>query len=227
MDALLAVVLIVIGVLAYLLGSVPFGFLIAQARGIDIREHGSGNIGATNVLRIVGKNEGITAFILDTLKGVAGVWIGYLLAPFAGAHPEIPVYGGIVGMIAVILGHNYTCFLGFKGGKGIATTGGALIALMPIVFLVALAAWAAVAFTTRYVSLGSILAALTIPITLGVRMAMGWEESWALLAVGLLVCVLAILRHKANIQRLLKGEEHRFGEKKAAGESPPSQEADS
>jgi glycerol-3-phosphate acyltransferase PlsY len=205
----------------YLIGSIPFGFLIAKSRGIDIRRHGSGNIGATNVLRVVGKKEGIFAFILDFLKGLLGVFAGFY---FGGE--QYAVLMGIAATVAVILGHNYTFWLGFKGGKGIATSAGALVALMPWAILVALGFWLILFYSTRIVSLASIAAALSLPVTIGGMLALGLADDVALLPLSLAVAALATWRHRSNIERLRRGEEPRFGQKKkekaqAAGTPEP------
>lgn len=196
--------------IAYFIGSIPFGFLIARSRGIDIRQHGSGNIGATNVLRVVGKKEGIFAFILDFLKGLLAVFVGFYFG-----NPDFAVPFGIACTVAVILGHNYTFWLGFKGGKGIATSAGALVALMPEAILAALLLWILLFFSTRIVSLASIAAALSLPITLGVMMALHLKDVHiALLPLAVIVAALATWRHRSNIQRLRRGEEPRIARKK-------------
>jgi glycerol-3-phosphate acyltransferase PlsY len=209
--------------IGYFIGSIPFGFLIAKARGIDIRQHGSGNIGATNVLRVVGKKEGIIAFILDFLKGLVSVYIGFFLAQGAPAYFTLL---GLVAAVGVILGHNYTFWLGFKGGKGIATSAGALLALMPLAILVALVVWGIFIFATKMVSLASILAAVSLPITLGVLMLLGLNQEVILLPLSVAVAALAVWRHRANIGRIRRGEEPRIGQKKpaAAPAADPSKE---
>lgn len=191
--------------LAYVIGATPFGFLAGKSRGIDIRDHGSGNIGATNVLRTLGKPIGITVLILDVLKGMVPV----LIAMWAGKDTLVQ----IVTAVAAIMGHNYTFWLGFKGGKGIATTGGALLPIMPIAILSAIALWIVSLKLTRYVSVASIVAALTIPIVLVIRYLISGEWNIPVLSLGLFVCILAIWKHRANIGRLRRGEENRFGKR--------------
>lgn len=192
---------------AYLLGAVPFGLLIARFKGVDIRKVGSGNIGATNVMRSVGKPWGIATFVLDALKGFAPAYVFPLWSPHP--HPALP----IACAFAAILGHNFPIWLGFKGGKGVATSAGALLGLAPAAAGLGLATWAIVFFTSRYVSLASLIAALVIP-------AAGWtlyRSPDHLLPVFLTVlAALVILRHRANIQRLLNGTENRFVKKKSA-----------
>ncbi len=193
---------------AYLLGSVPFGLLIGRSRGIDIREHGSGNIGATNVLRVLGKPLGITTFFLDALKGYLPVAAGAWAAASSGlAAPE--TLGALCGL-AAILGHNFPIFLGFKGGKGVATSAGALLGIAPAAVGVGLAAWALVFFTSRYVSLASIIAAAVIG-------GAGWwlygGDGVLVPALLTLLALLIVWRHRGNIRRLLNGTENRFQRK--------------
>jgi glycerol-3-phosphate acyltransferase PlsY len=194
-------------VAAYLLGAIPFGFLAGKARGVDIRKEGSGNIGATNVLRILGKPAGITVLLLDACKGyVAVAWLTVWLVQLLGLD-EVPWEGlRIIAGLAVVLGHNYTCWLRFKGGKGIATSAGVLVALVPWSLLIIFVVWIVLTVSTRYVSLGSIAASFTLPFA-------SWATGDSLTSI--LVTggrgVLAIYKHRANIQRLLQGKESRLG----------------
>lgn len=194
---------------AYLIGSIPFGLLIGKARGIDIREHGSGNIGATNVLRIVGKPWGIACFVLDFLKGLGSVLIAWSLSGAGGSS-----LAGIVAAVACILGHNYPVWLKFKGGKGIATSGGVLIGLLPVAALILIGIWAAVFFTTRYVSLASIAVGIALPVIVFVFVMTGFRADWPLFYFALVIGVLAVWRHRTNIQRLMDGTEHQFERRK-------------
>jgi glycerol-3-phosphate acyltransferase PlsY len=211
--------------IAYLLGSIPFGFLIGKAKGVDVRDHGSGNIGATNVVRTVGKKEGIAAFFLDFLKGlVAVIIVQRFLAPgpqgtWSDPGPNFVAWFGILAAICVILGHNYTCWLGFKGGKGIATSAGALMALMPGVLVAALAVWTVVFLATRYVSLASLVAAACLPVFEALKMLLGMGEP-AYLLVTLVLCALAFWRHRSNIEKLRRGEEHKWEGKRKKTQSP-------
>jgi glycerol-3-phosphate acyltransferase PlsY len=191
---------------AFLLGSIPTGYLVARANGVDIRRHGSGNIGATNVFRTLGKPLGILVFFLDTLKGFAAVWLAMRLGG-ASAWP------GIAAAVAVIAGHNYTPWLGFKGGKGIATSAGVLVALMPWAVLAIALVWFAVFFATRYVSLASICAAASLPLAVGALWFYGCGGNGPLLGFSALIAALAIWRHRSNIERLMAGTEHRFERK--------------
>ncbi len=237
-------------VLAFLLGSIPFGLIIAKAKGINIRDHGSGNIGATNVLRVVGKKYGITCLFLDALKGFIPVVIavnliliegkagGLLhiagLEPFAMKLPASEQFLGqlvhVLTALAAILGHNYSPWVGFRGGKGIATSAGVLLALMPAGVALLAIVWLAVFLITRYVSLASIIAAAALPLMThyGARfhhvnndksLPTLWEAgTWnkPLFFFSLVVAILAIWKHRTNIQRLGAGTEHRFHRKSKA-----------
>ncbi len=202
---------------AYLLGSVPTGFLVAKARGVDIRSVGSGNIGATNVFRILGIPAGLFVLLADVAKGLVAVVllapaISSYLDPAAGpiAHEWFRVVAGL----SAILGHNYTCWLHFRGGKGIATSAGALVALVPWALLIVLGVWVVMFGLTRFVSLASITAACLLPIATWLT-----GQNLVLIVLTSAMAVLAIYKHKSNIQRLLNGTEHRIGGRK----NPPSQ----
>lgn len=195
---------------AYLLGSIPTGFLVARARGIDIRAVGSGNIGATNVLRALGLPTGLLVLALDALKGCAAcAWLAVgLRRGLAGADaPDEPFC--IVAGLAAILGHNFTCWLGFRGGKGIATSAGVLAALVPGPLAVIAAVWAVVFAAFRYVSLASIAAALTLPVATWLT-----GHSPTMIAVTAGMTLLALFKHRDNLERLRHGTEHRFGRPK-------------
>jgi acyl phosphate:glycerol-3-phosphate acyltransferase len=219
---------------AFLLGSIPFGLIIAKAKGIDIRQHGSGNIGATNVLRVVGKKYGITCLILDALKGLVPTIVGISLIRFAGMKnpmmiaaldpfsAEFPMltaqaFQVLTGLCA-ILGHNYSPWVGFKGGKGIATSAGVLIAMMPAAIVILLVVWLLVFAVSRYVSLASIVAAAVLPlVTLWGSWFHGkiqngtWNKPLFIFTV--IIAVLAVWKHRGNIQRLREGTENRFQRK--------------
>ncbi|MDD6923696.1 MAG: glycerol-3-phosphate 1-O-acyltransferase PlsY [Veillonellaceae bacterium] len=182
--------------LAYIIGSIPNGLIVSRVvAGIDIRQYGSHNIGATNVWRTLGKGPGAAVFLLDFIKGILGVFFGYLLVgtPFA------MIFGGM----AAIIGHSLPLFLGFHGGKGVATGLGVIAFLMPKVTIVVFLVWLAIVLVTRYVSLGSIIAAALVPI-------LAWLFSYPIeyFVFGLLAAVLIIVRHKTNIVRLLNGTEN-------------------
>jgi acyl phosphate:glycerol-3-phosphate acyltransferase len=203
---------------AYLLGSIPTGFLAAKAKGIDIRAVGSGNIGATNATRILGKPAGIAVLLMDAAKGYAAVYFGtyiyffYLGRMFPvlfGSPPDSIEHFAVLAGIFAVLGHNYPCWLKFKGGKGIATTAGVYLALAPWAVLVALGVFLLAVALTRYVSIGSISAALALPVTVWVM----WPDAPMLGIVTSALGALAIYKHKSNIQRLLAGTENRLGKK--------------
>ncbi len=198
-----------VGAGAYLAGSVPFGFLVARARGIDIRRAGSGNIGATNVTRCVGRPWGLLTFACDFLKGLLPA---LLLPAAAGLGAQAQEARLLAGALA-IAGHNWPVFLGFRGGKGVATSAGALVAIAPPAVAAGVVVWAAVFGLSRYVSLASIMAALTVG-------ALSWWPAAVRGARGLLtplalslLAVLVVVRHHANIRRLLNGTEPRRGKR--------------
>lgn len=203
----LTYILTVLG--AYLLGSIPTGFLVAKARGIDIRTVGSKNMGATNVFRTLGKGPGIFVLLVDGLKGFAAAsWLSALLVQLA-ASGQVSFTLNVLAGIAAVLGHNYTCWLGFKGGKGIATTAGVYFALAPLAVGIALGVWIVLFFASRYVSIASIAAAIAL------ACATWLSQGNALFSiVTTLVCGMAIVKHKANIQRLIAGTENRISFKK-------------
>ncbi|MGA3267964.1 MAG: glycerol-3-phosphate 1-O-acyltransferase PlsY [Verrucomicrobiota bacterium] len=205
---------VVIVVAAYLLGSIPTGYLVGRAKGIDIRTVGSGNIGATNVFRMLGKGAGAFALVVDGLKGYAACsWLcDALLALLGVTVADTELYRILAG-IAAVLGHNYTCWLRFKGGKGIATSAGVFFALAPLAAGVALAAWIIVFALSGYVSVASMAAAVALPATVWLT-----ADSLTLRIVTTALGLLAILKHKSNIERLLNGTERRFGRKSATQE---------
>jgi len=197
-------------VIAYLLGATPSGYLAGAARGIDVRAAGSGNIGATNVVRVLGKKAGALVLAADAFKGFVSAWwipaLALSLFPSASVSKEnLKLAGGV----AAILGHIYPCWLKFKGGKGIATSGGVVLAWAPATCLTALALWGLVLAASKFVSLASIAAAIILPFAVWY-----WNGSPTMTGVMAGLSLLAIYKHKANIQRLLKGEENRIGREK-------------
>ena len=199
---------IIVAVAAYLLGSIPTGFLVAKAKGIDIRSVGSGNIGATNAMRVLGKPAGIFVLLMDALKGFGAVWLAALLLKQLNASVELETARIIAGIFAV-LGHNYSCWLKFKGGKGIATTAGVYLALAPWAVLVGLVIFILAVLLTKYVSVGSIAAAIALPATVWIMTPQNIFLGIVSTALG----ALAIYKHKSNIQRLMAGTENRLGKK--------------
>ena len=195
---------------AYLLGSIPTGYLVGRAKGVDIRTVGSKNMGATNVFRTVGKMLGILVLLADALKGwLAVAWLAPLIW-HAFSHEAIPGWLRVIAGIGAILGHNYTCWLQFKGGKGIATSAGVFIALTPWALLIALGVWIVLFAVTRYVSVASMAAAAVLPMA-----AWFTTHDPGLTLVAGVLGALAIYKHKKNIERLLAGTENRieFGKK--------------
>ena len=195
---------------SYLLGSIPFGYLAGRFKGIDIRKVGSGNVGATNVVRALGKRYGYPVFALDVSKGFAAVMISMLVAP--GRTPEwnSPETFGIVAAISSVLGHLYPPWLKFKGGKGVATSAGALLALTPIATLIGVAIWIIVFWLTRYVSLASITAAIILPIVILVIGSHDRHNGKPLVYSSICVAAVIIWRHRSNLSRLMRGTEPRF-----------------
>ena len=205
-----AVSSLIVFVLSYLVGSIPWGFVIGRIKGLDIRSHGSGNIGATNVRRVLGRDWGLACLVLDFLKGLLPVLlIGAKLGVVLSLAPE---FGRILAAAGAVAGHVWPVWLGFKGGKGVATTIGALLAVSWLAVLIGVATWLIVYYSTRYVSLASICAAVMLPvgyvIVALVRQATVFTSSLGLLT---LLAALIIVRHRSNIQRLRAGTEYRFG----------------
>lgn len=201
---------ILVATVAYFIGSVPSGYLAGRARGIDVRSAGSGNIGATNVFRLLGPAAGFAVLLADAAKGFVAARFVPLLV-LHGVSPMNPrrEYLALLAGVAAILGHNYTCWLRFKGGKGVATTAGVVLAWAPIACLAAVTLWALVFVATRYVSLASIVAAFALPFAVWY-----FDRRPVVTAVMAVLSLLAIYKHKSNIQRLIAGTENRFGKKK-------------
>ena len=194
--------LIIVLVAGYVIGGLPFAVWIAKWRGVDIFTVGSGSPGATNVKRSVGKMEGNLCFLLDAAKGALAAGLP-LLSSMQDAQ-TLTVFA----LIAAILGHSFSIWIGFRGGKGVATTIGGLTVIMWQVILIGLVLWLLIFFTTRYVSLASITLGVSLPIS---AYFLGRPEAQLWLA--LLLAILILVRHTKNIQRLIKGEENRFGKK--------------
>src|SRR5215813_12541111 len=204
------VTLAVLLVGSYLVGSIPFGYLAGRLAGIDIQQVGSGNVGATNVVRVLGKKYGYPVFVLDVLKGFGAVKISMLMAP--GRPPEwnSPEIFGILGATFSVLGHLYPPWLKFKGGKGVATSAGALLALTPVATLIGVGVWIIVFWLTRYVSLASITAAVVLPIVILVARSHYQENGKPLVIASVCVAAVVIWRHRSNLSRLMRGTEPRF-----------------
>jgi glycerol-3-phosphate acyltransferase PlsY len=202
---------------AYLLGSIPFGLLIGFALGVDIRKTGSGNIGATNLSRAAGRKWGITAFVLDFAKGLIPVLVARWLAAEHGAGFAWSESGGIAfaAGLAAIVGHVFPVYLAFRGGKGVATTFGVMAGLAWASTLAAGAVWAVLYLVTRTVSIGSMGAAVALPIAVAcLERGRSGNELVAIEVFAAAMGLLILLRHRSNLLRLLRGEEHKFGGKK-------------
>jgi acyl phosphate:glycerol-3-phosphate acyltransferase len=189
---------------AYLIGAFPTSLLIGRLRGIDLRKHGSGNLGATNAFRVLGWKAAAPVFIVDILKG----WFPTFFFPrWDGvAATELALAYGA----AAIVGHVFSVYVRFKGGKGVATSTGVLLALAPVAVATGLLLWAGLVYLTGYVSLASIVSALVVPIVIAVVQGPG-----PILWLGIGLALFVVFAHRANIRRLLRGEEHRFRRKAA------------
>jgi glycerol-3-phosphate acyltransferase PlsY len=197
---------------AYLLGSIPSGYLIGRSQGVDLRTQGSGNIGATNALRVLGKKWGYLCFVLDIGKGLAAVLLAKLLV--APAYGLDPVTTSIVAAVSAVVGHNFPVWLKFKGGKGVATSAGAVIGLFPfVVFASGILAWVIAFKLTRIVSVASITGAVVLSLSLFVLWLLHMAVT-AQLVIGIALSAMLIWRHRSNIQRLLAGTEARFEKKR-------------
>lgn len=227
--------LLIAAIVGYLLGSLPFGYLVARAKGVNIFEVGSKSSGATNVRRVLGSGPGYLVFLLDALKGacaagwplvVARGWSSSGDSFAAGTSITTMAIGdftlfdyqavaamGVAGLFGALVGHSFSCFTKFKGGKGVATGAGGFAVLFPWGALIALAAFALVLAATRYVSLGSMVAAVTLPVS-------AWllGRSNLIIGVSVAVAVFVVLRHRANISRLLAGTESKIGRKPTASQ---------
>jgi|SRR5215831_17980563 len=206
------VTLVVVVVGSYLLGSIPFGFLIGRIAGVDIRGTGSGNVGATNVVRVLGKRYGYPVFVLDFLKGFGAVKISLLLATGPPPDWNSPEIFGIIAAVSSVVGHSYPPWLMFKGGKGVATSAGALFALTAVGGLIGLAIWIVIFSLTRYVSVASVTAALLLPIVILV-ISRHKEGAKAIFYFSVCAGAVVIWRHRSNLSRLIRGSEPRFTRK--------------
>lgn len=202
----------------YLLGSLPFGYLVARSKGVNIFEVGSKNPGATNVRRVLGSGPGNLVFVLDALKGaIATGWPIFGFTTYADGRCVIGFNTGsssgliaaVAGLVGALIGHSFSCFTKFRGGKGVATATGGLLVLMHVAVLIGAAVWIVTFYSSRYVSLASILAAIAMPIA-----AFFLNEQPLLLGLTIVIALLVLVRHRANIQRLMAGTESKFVKKK-------------
>ena len=212
--------LLIAAAIGYGLGALPFGYVVARARGVNIFEVGSKNPGATNVRRVLGHGPGNLVMALDILKGI--IACGWPACSFVttatgqhqftfsvGESPALEL--GIAGLIGAVLGHSFSCFTGFRGGKSVATGAGGFAVLFPLGMLIALGVWLLTLAVSRYVSLASMLGSASLPVT---ALLLGQPTSLVIASAG--VALFVILRHRANISRLLAGTESKVGKKKAA-----------
>src|SRR3954471_20096071 len=199
--------------LAYVAGSFPSAYLAGKARGVDLRKHGSGNLGATNVMRVLGAKLGLVVFAVDVAKGALPV----LLLPRYTVTPWPPVWIAIACGVAAIIGHTRPVFLLFsRGGKGVATAAGVFLALAPIQTLLTLIVFAVVLLSSGYVSVGSLTSGLMLPVLLGLTVGVRSP----VFAISVIVAVFVFWTHRANITRLRNGEEHRFGKRGVPAKRP-------
>jgi len=203
----------IFALLGYLIGSVNFAVLVAKRHGVDILKEGSGNPGATNVKRVLGKGPGNLVFALDALKGFVGAGLPHLLLRVGEtpAAADIHFTVCVAGFVGTLLGHCFSCFLKFKGGKGVASTIGGLLVLLPVPILIGAAAWGLVFTLSRYVSLASIALGVSLPLScwllpLFTKLTFGQPEFWFAAAIA----AFNVWTHRSNIGRLLAGTENRF-----------------
>ena len=208
---MLTLAIVVIG--CYLLGSVPFGYLAGRLKGIDIRKAGSGNIGATNVVRVLGKRYGYPVFVLDFLKGFGAVVFSTVSATRATPEWGSGETYAVLGAVSAVIGHSFPPWLKFRGGKGVATCAGALLALTPLALLIGAAIWILVFWLTRFVSVASITTATALPLVILLISARSKAGDRALFYCSVCLAGIVIWRHRSNLSRLMRGSEPRFTRK--------------
>ncbi|MFQ5629227.1 MAG: glycerol-3-phosphate 1-O-acyltransferase PlsY [bacterium] len=203
----------IIAFTGYLLGSFPTAIIMGKAlQGIDIREHGSGNAGGTNVFRVLGWKPGVAVIVIDMLKGLAATVFAAKIA--LTDLPFEPIYLQLIAGCSAIIGHIWTVFAGFQGGKGVGTAAGMIFGLFPIAASICLAIFLIIAFSTRYVSLASITAAVALPIILfSLSRLFAMAPPPPLFVLSILLAVLIVYTHRSNIKRLINGTENRFGKR--------------
>jgi acyl phosphate:glycerol-3-phosphate acyltransferase len=190
--------------IGYFIGAIPFAVIVGRMFGVDVLTQGSKNPGATNVKRLAGATAGNIVFLLDFTKGLVATGL-----PLLGLIPLLhPTSLAIAGLVGAILGHSFSVFIGFRGGKGVATSMGGLMAIMPFAVLIGLICWLIFFYTTHYVSLASIAFAVSLPIS-----AFGFQLGFSQLLLALAITVFIVVKHQSNIRRLIKGEEHKFVKK--------------
>jgi len=204
--------ILIAGAIGYLLGALPFGYLVARAKGVNIFELGSKSPGATNVRRVLGSGPGNIVFVLDMLKGVVATGLPKLYATWANDGEAVMIDATplcVAGVVGALLGHSFSCFTKFRGGKGVATAAGGFFVLMPFATAIAAVVWIGTFYGTRYVSLASMLAALSLPLT-----ALLLGNPLPLVLLAWLIAIFVVYRHRENCRRLINGTENRFGKNK-------------
>ncbi len=199
-----------VALLAYLLGSLPTGYITGRLVGVDIRKVGSGNVGATNVTRVLGKRFGYAVFLVDFAKGLAAVMLAVIMAKAAQSSAQFVDLCAAIGAICSLMGHSYSIWLGFRGGKGVATLMGALFGINWITALIVCVVWIVVFEATRYVSLASIAAAVALPIAVAIMLFLKELPTPIPLYFSFCLGAIVVLRHRSNLSRLVKGTEPRF-----------------
>jgi glycerol-3-phosphate acyltransferase PlsY len=199
-----------VALLAYFLGSIPAGYIAGRIGGVDVRKIGSGNVGATNVTRVLGKRFGYPVFVVDFGKGLVAVAAGVMIAKAAQSGPKFVDLCGALAAIFSVVGHSYPVWLGFRGGKGVATSLGSLFGLNWIAAAIVCVIWIVVFQLTRYVSLSSIVAVIALPVTIATMLLLKQLQTPILLYFSLCLAVIVVLRHRSNLSRLLQGTEPRF-----------------
>jgi acyl phosphate:glycerol-3-phosphate acyltransferase len=202
-----------VALLSYLIGSIPAGYLVGRYAGVDIRRVGSGNIGATNVLRVLGKPFGYGVFLFDFLKGVAAVRLSILIINRVHAGHEQAELVAIAAGVLCVIGHVYPIWLRFKGGKGVATSVGVLFGLMPLAALMVMVIWLIIFQITKYVSIASVIAALALPFTVLALVHIKKTNSMTLVYFSICLTLVIVWRHRSNLSRLMKGTEQSFKKK--------------
>ena len=207
--------ILIAGAIGYLLGALPFGYLVARARGVNIFAEGSKSPGATNVRRVLGSGAGNIVFALDVLKGATATALPKLYVAWADgrASEEAMMMDStalcVAGLVGALLGHSFSCFTKFRGGKGVATGAGGFFVLMPFATAIAAVVWVGTFYGTRYVSLASMLAALSLPLS-----ALLLGNPLPLVLLAWIIAIFVVYRHRENCRRLIAGTENRFGKKK-------------
>jgi glycerol-3-phosphate acyltransferase PlsY len=205
--------ILVLGLVSYLFGSFPAGYFAGRLAGVDIRKFGSGNIGATNVLRALGKRWGYAVFFVDAFKGFCAVRLAVYLAQRVTETLPYLVYFGIFAGVMCVIGHMFPVWLKFKGGKGVATSAGVVFGLMPLAIVIVFLLWVVVFEVTRYVSLASIVAAVALPVTVALLLHWNLVEGIGLFYFAAILAALVVWSHRTNFARLLAGTEQRFTRK--------------